>query len=106
MEHVDTGALVSAIAIFVSSFLGTKSNALGERRHNRARPERWVHWVSGIAFVQACMFIAVAIALEAAGSHWIVGVVCILGSSACIGVTYFLNSRGPETTISSETQTK
>ena len=106
MEHVDIGALLSAIAIFVSSFLGTKSNAVGERRRNRLKPEKWVHWVSGIAFLQACMFIAVAIACEAAGAHWIVGVVCFLGSSACLGVAYFLSSRGLETTISSETRTK
>jgi hypothetical protein len=106
MEHVDIGALLSAIAIFFSSFPRTKSNAAGERRRNRPKPEKWVHRVSCIAFLQACMFIAVAIACEAAGTRWIVGVVCLLGSSACLGVVYFLNSSRLKTTISSETQTK
>ena len=56
MEHVDIGALLSAIAIFVSSFLGTKSNAVGERRRNRLKPENGcIGFQASLSYKPACL---------------------------------------------------
>ncbi|MCA9190413.1 MAG: hypothetical protein KDB03_01570 [Planctomycetales bacterium] len=48
-----------------------------------SNPKRWQIWLSVIAFLQAIAFVAIGIACEAAGTHWIVGLLCACGSLLC-----------------------
>jgi amino acid transporter len=106
MNSHDIGQLLGALAIFVFLLLSAKGNTSFKRNANRPKREEWRRWVTGIALLQACMFVAVALACEAAGTHWIVGVFCVLGSFSCTGIAYFLNSPVLENPHTYEGQTK
>ena len=46
-------------------------------------PKRWQIWLSVLAFLQAIAFVAIGIACEAAGTHGVVGLLCVCGSFLC-----------------------
>jgi len=46
-------------------------------------PKPWQIWLSVFAFLQAIAFVAIGIACEAAGTHWVVGLLCVCGSFLC-----------------------
>ncbi len=48
-----------------------------------ANPKPWQVWLSVLAFLQAIAFVAIAIACEAVGTHWAIGLLCVCGSLLC-----------------------
>jgi len=48
-----------------------------------SNPKPWQIWLSVLAFLQAIAFVAIAIACESEGTHWIVGLLCLCGSFLC-----------------------
>ena len=53
-------------------------------------PKPWQIWLSVLAFLQAIAFVAIAFACEAAGTHWIMGLLCLSVSFLCSGLVLFL----------------
>tara|TARA_R110002111_G_scaffold223739_1_gene285546 strand:- start:79 stop:393 length:315 start_codon:yes stop_codon:yes gene_type:complete len=43
-------------------------------------------WLSVLVFLQSIAFVAIAIACEAADTHWIVGLLCVCGSLLCSAI--------------------
>ena len=65
-------------------------NAIRIRRKDRqpqpraiSKPRPWQMWLAVLAFLQAVAFVAIAIACESAGTHWGVGLICVVGSLLC-----------------------
>ena len=65
------------------------------------KSEKWRRWLSGLAFLQSCLFVAVAFACEAAGTHWLVGAFCVLASLSCSALVLCLNGLKLEHFVSS-----
>lgn len=87
MDNHDVGILTFLLLGFTLIFL---PNAIRVRRKGiQSRivaipnPKPWQLWLSVLAFVQAIAFVAIAIACEAADTHWTVGLLCVCGSFLC-----------------------
>ncbi len=87
MDNHEIGILTFLLLGLALMFL---PNAIRVRRKDsqsetvaipNAKP--WQIWLSVLAFLQAIVFVAIGIACEAAGTHWVVGLVCVCGSFLC-----------------------
>ena len=85
MDNHEIGILIFLLLGLAVMFL---PNAIRVRRKDTqcetvANPKPWQIWLSVLAFLQAIAFVAIAIACEAAGTHWVIGLLCVCGSLLC-----------------------
>ncbi|GAB5405221.1 MAG: hypothetical protein Aurels2KO_34520 [Aureliella sp.] len=87
MDDHEIGILTFLLLGLVLMFLPNAIRAI--RKGSRSEAEAisnskpWHIWLAALAFLQAIAFVVIAIACEAAGTHWIVGLLCVSSSFLC-----------------------
>lgn len=84
------GFLALGMAIMFIPTLRLRRTAPRETVQESKPPEKWQLWLAGLAFLQACLFAMIGIVCEAAGTHWIVGLFCVLASLLCSTIVLWL----------------
>ena len=94
MDTHEIGILIFVTVAVALMFLPNAIRAGRKSRQSETvvipNPKPWQICLSVLAFLQAIAFVAIAFACEAAGTHWIMGLLCLSASFLCSAFTLFL----------------
>lgn len=94
MNSHQMGMLTFLVLGLALMFLPNVLRLRGQSTHNVTatipRPQSWQLWLSILAFLQAIAFVVIAVACEAAGAHWSLGLLCVSASLLCSALVLLL----------------